>query len=118
MADEAFNRALDASREVELTVIGRTSGREISLPVWFVREGDTLHLVPVNGADSDWYKNLLKTPTVRLAVRGAEFSARATPISDAARVQQILDKFRTKYGADDVASYYPKQEVAAEVPLA
>ena len=33
MTDEEFKRALEASREIELTVTGRTSGREMSNPV-------------------------------------------------------------------------------------
>jgi deazaflavin-dependent oxidoreductase (nitroreductase family) len=118
MADQQFMKALDASSEVELTVTGRTSGREISIPVWFVREGDTLYLVPVNGSDSDWYKNMRKRPPIRLSEGSADLSARATPITEPAKVEQILDKFRAKYGPDDVAACYPKPDVAAEVPLA
>jgi len=118
MSDQQFIKALDARSEVELTVTGRTSGREISIPVWFVREGDTLYLVPVNGSDSDWYQNLLKRPTIRLSEGNADLSARATPITEPAKVEQILDKFRAKYGPDDVAAYYPKHDVGAEIPLA
>jgi deazaflavin-dependent oxidoreductase (nitroreductase family) len=118
MADQQFTSALDASSEVELTVTGRTSGREIAITVWFVRERDTLYLVPVNGSDSDWYKNLLKHPTIRLSAGNADLSTRATPITKPAKVGQILDKFRAKYGADDVAAYYPRHDVAAEIPLA
>jgi len=33
-------------------------------------------------------------------------------------VNDIVHKFRTKYGATDVDSYYPKRDVAVEVPLA
>ena len=117
MADQQFMTALDTSSEVALTVTGRTSGREISIPVWFVRDGDTLYLVPVNGSDSDWYKNLLEHPTIRLSEGNADLSARATPITDPAKVEQILDKFRAKYGRDDVAAYYPKHDVGIEVPL-
>jgi hypothetical protein len=51
MAREEFKKALERSREIELTVIGRTSGREISNPVWFVRDGEKLYLVPVKGSD-------------------------------------------------------------------
>ncbi len=47
MADEEFMKALEASPEIELTVTGRTSGREISNPLWFVWEGEKLYLVPV-----------------------------------------------------------------------
>jgi deazaflavin-dependent oxidoreductase (nitroreductase family) len=118
MSDEEFKKALAASREIELTVTGRTSGREISNPVWFVREGETLYLVPVNGSDADWYKNALKTPTIRLAAGKAQLSANASPILDAAKVDHVLDGFRAKYGAHDVEAYYPKQDVAVEVPLA
>jgi len=118
MADEEFKKALEASPEIELTVTGRTSGREISNPLWFVREGEKLYLVPVRGSDADWYKNVLKTPTIRLAAGGEQLSARGSPISDAAKVDQVLDMFRAKCGAQDVEAYYQKQDVAVEVPLA
>src|SRR5882757_8234192 len=117
MAGEEFNQALDDTREIELTVTGRNSGRQISIPVWFVRDGEKLYLVPVKGSDSDWYKNVLKTPTIRLAAEAAELNATATATSDTANVEQVLDKFRAKYGARDVEAYYPKQDVAVEVPL-
>jgi deazaflavin-dependent oxidoreductase (nitroreductase family) len=117
MADEEFMKALDTSGEIELTVTGRRSGREISMPVWFVREEDGLYLVPIRGSDSDWYKNELKVPTIRLAAGRAQLTARATPITDQAKVAEIVDKFRAKYGAQDVAAYYTKQDVAVEVPL-
>jgi hypothetical protein len=117
MAHEDFMKALDSKGEVELTVTGRRSGRELSRPVWFVREGDRLDLVPVSGSDSDWYKNALKAPTIRLAAGGAQLTERATPITDPGKVTEILDKFRAKYGAQEVAAYYTKQDVAVEVPL-
>ncbi len=117
MANEEFSKALESTREIELTVTGRKSGREISIPVWFVRDGDKLYLVPVNGSGSDWYKNVLKTPAVRLAARQAQLTATAAPVTDPARVGEILDKFRAKYSARDVEAYYPKQDVAVEIPL-
>jgi deazaflavin-dependent oxidoreductase (nitroreductase family) len=118
MGNEELNQALESSREINLTVTGRTSGRGISIPVWFVREGDKLYLVPVRGSDADWYKNLLEAPTVRLTAGAAQLIARATPITNRARVGEILDKFRAKYGAQDVEAYYPRQEVAVEITLA
>ena len=117
MTGEELKQALDDSREIELTVTGRTSGREITNPVWFVRDGEKLYLVPVKGSDSDWHKNILKTPTIRLAAEAAQLTATVTPTSDTAKVEQILDKFRAKYGARDIEAYYPKQDVAVEVPL-
>ncbi len=113
-----IKRALADEREVELTVSGRKSGREISIPVWFVEEGDSLYLVPIHGSDSDWYKNVLKTPTVRVTADGAQITAEATAISDPAEVEEVLGKLRAKYGARDVQEHYPKQDAAVEVPLA
>jgi len=118
MASAKLKSALKGASEVEITVTGRRSGREITDPVWFVSEGDTLYLVPVYGSDSDWYRNVRKTPTVRLAADGAETTATAKPITDPAAVNDVVDKFRAKYGADQVSRYYEKLDAAVEVPLA
>jgi hypothetical protein len=116
MASE-LTGALQTASELELIVTGRKSGRQISNPVWFVQEDQTLHLLPVGGTDSDWYRNILKTPTIRGGASGIEASAQATPITDPETVNGIVDKFRAKYGAN-VDRYYPKRDVALEVPLA
>ena len=115
MAFADFENALSKTNEIELTTTGRTSGRESSRIVWFVRQGDDLYLLPVTGSDSQWYKNLLKTPQIRLAAHGTESDARAIPVTDPARVDEVVESFREKYGARDVESYYPKHNVAVEV---
>ncbi len=117
MGAEEFKKALESAREVEITVTGRTSGRQITIPVWFVQDDDRMYLLPVRGPDADWYKNLVKSPTIRLAVDGTEHSTRVTPITEPTRVSDIVDKFRAKYGSRDVAAYYSRPEVAVEVPL-
>ena len=117
MALAELKKALESADEVEITVTGRSSGREISNPLWFVLEGDKLYLLPVRGSDADWYRNVLKTPTIRLAAEGMEVSTRATPITDAARVDDVVEKFRAKYSAEAVKRYYSKYDVAVGVPL-
>jgi len=118
MASADFTQALDDSREIDLAVTGRRTGRETTRPVWFVREADKLYLVPVTGTDSQWYKNVLANPAVRIAADGAEHAGRATPITDPARTAEVVDAFRAKYGATDIANYYSNPNVAVEVPLA
>jgi hypothetical protein len=71
----------------------------------------------VSGSDSEWYRNLLKNPTIVVSAKGAMLSAKARPITDRARVRDLVEKFRAKYGADDVKKYYSKFDVAVEVPL-
>jgi deazaflavin-dependent oxidoreductase (nitroreductase family) len=117
MANQELVQALDSSQEIQLTVTGRKSGQEISFPVWFIRDGDRLYLVPVTGTDSNWYRNVLKEPAIRVVAGTTQLIERATPITDPARVSEVLDMFRAKYGARDVAAYYPKPNVALEVPL-
>ena len=103
---------LSRSREINITVTGRKSGRAISIPVWFVLEDETLYLVPVQGSDTQWYKNVLKNPSIRIKAGGAEAEVRAVPVKDATQVKSVVEKFRNKYGANDVKKYYSKLNVA------
>ena len=103
---------LSRYREVDLTVTGRKSGRIISQPVWFIWDDDKLYLLPVHGSDTQWYKNVLKNPAIRVAARDAEAEFHAVRITDAKRVASVVEKFRGKYGAGDVKKYYSKLDVA------
>jgi deazaflavin-dependent oxidoreductase (nitroreductase family) len=117
MAQTDFRSALQGANEIEITVTGRTSGRSLSYPAWFALEGDKLYLIPVRGSDTDWYKNLRKRPSIRLEARGKTFTSSARLLTDEAQLGKVLEKFRDKYGRN-VKSYYPKLDVAVEVPLA
>ncbi|HEY6407541.1 MAG TPA: nitroreductase family deazaflavin-dependent oxidoreductase [Ktedonobacteraceae bacterium] len=116
MAQTDFRTALQGANEIEITVTGRTSGRSLSYPVWFALEGEKLYLIPVRGSDTDWYKNLRKTPTIRLEARGKTFTTSARLLTDEAQIGGVLEKVRDKYGRN-VQSYYPTLDVAVEVPL-
>src|SRR5271165_2423266 len=113
----ALKDRLSRYREITLTVTGRKSGRRISRPVWFVYEEPTLYLLPVQGSDTEWYKNVLKNPTIRIDARGAEAELKAVPITDPKRVASVAEKFREKYGAGDVKKYYSKFDVAVLVQV-
>ena len=108
---------LERYRQISLSVTGRTSGRTISRPVWFVLEADTLYLLPVAGSDTQWYKNVLKNRRVRISARGAEADLRLTPVTDPEAVKDVVEKFRNKYGAGDVEKYYSKLDVAARAKI-
>ena len=110
--NDALKDRLSRYREISITVTGRKSGRTISIPVWFVLEHDSLYLLPVEGSDTQWYKNALKNPTIRIDARGAEAEFQAAPMTDATRVSSVVEKFRDKYGASDVKKYYSKFDVA------
>lgn len=118
MAPTDFETALQRTSEVEITTIGRVSGRKITCPVWFVREGGSVYLLPVTGSESQWYRNLEHSPEVRLAADGAGYRTTAHLITEAGQVDHVVDGFRGRYGTTDVANYYPHPDVAVEVPLA
>lgn len=117
MSKADLYQRLKRAYEITLSVKGRKSGRDIHRPVWFVHERNTLYLLPVQGSDTNWYKNLLVYPTLKISINGVEISESGKPITDGNSVDDIVGKFRSKYGEGDVKRYYPKTDVAVEVPL-
>jgi len=103
---------LSRYRQITISVTGRKSGRTISVPIWFVFDDGTLYLLPVNGSDTQWYKNVRKNPSVRIEARGAEAELKAVPVTNAKQVSSVIEKFRDKYGGGDVEKYYSKFDVA------
>jgi len=103
---------LERYRQINITVVGRKTGQMISNPVWFVFEEGKLYLLPVHGSDTQWYRNILHDPSMKIDARGVEVEVRAVPIQDAKSVKSVIGKFREKYGAGDVKKYYSKFDVA------
>ncbi len=108
---------LSRYREIKITVTGRKSGRTISIPVWFVLDGENLYLLPVQGSATQWYKNVLSNPSIKIDARGARGEFTAVPATDAKQVSSVVEKFRAKYGGSDVKKYYINFDVAVLVPL-
>jgi deazaflavin-dependent oxidoreductase (nitroreductase family) len=79
-SDSLKNRLSQVS-EITITVTGRKSGRAISIPVWFVVEGNKLYLLPVQGSDTQWYKNVLSNPSIRIQAGGAEAELKGVPVT-------------------------------------
>jgi hypothetical protein len=93
-----LHQRLNKASEITLSVKGRRSGRDIPRPVWIAHEGNILYLLPNYGSDTNWYKNLLVSPTLKISVNDLEISARGKPITDSNRVEDIMGKFKSKYG--------------------
>jgi deazaflavin-dependent oxidoreductase (nitroreductase family) len=115
--NETLKDRLSRYREIHITVTGRKSGRAITIPVWFVVDGEKIYLLPVQGSDTQWYKNVLKKPSLRIDARGAEAEFKVVPITEAKQVSSVVGKFRAKYEAGDVKKYYSKFDVAVAAPM-
>jgi deazaflavin-dependent oxidoreductase (nitroreductase family) len=116
-SSESLQEHISHSSEIKITVTGRSTGRAITIPVWFVAEDNKLYLLPQNGSDTQWYKNVLENSSLRVEARGAQAELQAEPITNVGQVKAVADKFRGKYGAGDVKKYYAKFDVAIVAPL-
>lgn len=103
---------LSRAREINIGVTGRKSGRTFSIPVWFVQDGDKVLLLPVSGSETQWYKNVLKNPSLQVSSGSANTELRAVPITGSKDVAAVADRFREKYGAGNIKKYYSKLDVA------
>jgi deazaflavin-dependent oxidoreductase (nitroreductase family) len=110
--NDSLKDRLSRYREINISVTGRKSGRTISIPVWFVLEDDKFYLLPVQGSDTQWYKNVLNNPKIRIDARGAEAEVKVVFVTEATQVASVVEKFRAKYGTNEVKKYYSKFDVA------
>jgi deazaflavin-dependent oxidoreductase (nitroreductase family) len=108
---DALRERLSRSREINISVTGRKSGRIISIPVWFVADDKKLYLLPVHGSDTQWYKNVLERPSIGIKAGGAKVELKVVPVSDTAQVSSVIEKFRGKYGESGI-KLYSKLDVA------
>jgi deazaflavin-dependent oxidoreductase (nitroreductase family) len=119
--NDSLKERFSRSSEITISVTGRKSGRTISNPVWFVfeehKEDEKLYLLPVKGSNTQWYKNVLKNPSIRVKTGNEETEFKAAPLTDTKQVSSVVEKFRAKYGAGDVKKYYSKFDVAVVLHL-
>jgi hypothetical protein len=108
--DDALKARLSRHREITIRVTGRQSGRAISIPVWFVLD-DELYLLPARGSDTQWYKNVLKSPSIGISAGSTETEFEIAPMTDPTQVSAVIERFRAKYG-DAGLKYYSKLDVA------
>lgn len=117
MSKADLRHRLASAYEITLSVKGRKSGKDIARPVWFSYEGNKLNLLPVQGSDTNWYKNMLADPSLKISVDRVDTLTSSRPIKENNKIDEIVRKFRSKYGEGDVKKYYTKFDVAVEVDL-
>jgi hypothetical protein len=54
---------------------------------------------------------------IRLAAKGKTFTTSATPITNEAKVGEVVKKFRDKYSSGTVNTLYSRLHAAVEAPL-
>ena len=74
-------------------------------------DNERLYLLPASGSGTQWYKNILKNPVIRIAAAGAEAEFKAVPVTDSTQVSAVVEKFLARYG-DNGVKLYSKLDVA------
>jgi deazaflavin-dependent oxidoreductase (nitroreductase family) len=88
---------------VEITTIGRKSGKSHTKPIWFVYDQGHLYLQAGREGKTDWYQNLKKNPQMTLKIGEVSFLGRARFIDDVKETERIHNLFKQKYFAARVA---------------
>src|SRR5215471_5508885 len=116
--DTRIRRALETERTIDITTIGRTSGRPHRIEIWFHNLDGQLYLTGTPGTRG-WYANLLARPEFTFHLKGrvrADLRARATAIVEPAQRRAILARLLDRLGrADDLPAWVresPLVEVA------
>jgi deazaflavin-dependent oxidoreductase (nitroreductase family) len=87
-----------------LTTTGRVSGQPREIEIWFGLDGDTLYMLSGGRDRSDWVKNLVREPQVKVRLGDQSFEGHARIVGDAdedalAR-RLLLEKYSPGYGGD------------------
>jgi len=89
-----FHRIMDKST-ILITITGRKSGKTYTIPVSYVRDGDTLMMI--SQREHSWWKNLRGGAQVRLYLQGRTLKARGEVFADAETVANKLLLFLRQF---------------------
>lgn len=101
MLEPVIEKALQDNLVVDITTIGRKSGKARRIEIWFHYQGEGIGYLSGQPGTRDWYANLLENPEFTVHVkRGAQadLAAVATPVLDPAERRDVLTH---AYGANE-----------------
>jgi deazaflavin-dependent oxidoreductase (nitroreductase family) len=81
-----------------ITTTGHKSGKQFSTPIGYIRDGDDFVSLNPNGV-GNWYKNVLANPDVMLNVKGQDYRARGTHITDQQEKERLFEVFKRDHTA-------------------
>jgi len=93
---------LEETPYLNLTAKGRRTGLSRSVELWFAFEDGNLYFLAHE--DSNWWKNIMKTPRVEIEVGEILFEGKGSLAQD--RLERVFGLFRRKYGDDQVSRWY------------
>lgn len=119
VTDEQIKLALARDRVVDITTTGRKSGKPRRIEIWFHNLEGRLYLTGLPGRRS-WYANLRARPQFTFHLKQsvqADLAARATPVLDRVRRQEVLSVILRKLGKPRVLDEWVEHSPLVEVTL-
>jgi deazaflavin-dependent oxidoreductase (nitroreductase family) len=102
------DRSVAADDYCYLTTTGRRTGRPHRIEIWYAADGDTLYLLSGGGRSSDWVRNLLAEPLVRVELDGEVRRGHSRLVEggdeDERARSLVFDKYATR-SADDLTGW-------------
>ena len=102
---------LEETPYLNLTTKGRHTGLSRTVELWFAFEGSRLFFLAHE--DSDWWKNVEKTPRVEVEVGEIIFEGSGSLAQE--KLDHVFSLFRRKYGEDQVNRWYGGQRSSRRV---
>jgi deazaflavin-dependent oxidoreductase (nitroreductase family) len=92
------DRELARHRTIDLTTIGRRSGRPSRIEIWWFHVDGRFVITGTPGR-RDWYANVLANPRVVVHVAGLDLPAEARPVRDEEKRAVVFDAPSTRWYA-------------------
>lgn len=103
MVNQAFEQ-LAKEEFGYLTTVGRVSGREHTIEIWFALEGNTIYLLSGGRDKADWVKNIRKQPKVGFRMGEQHFQGQARELEagqeDSLARQIVVAKYQPIHNED------------------
>lgn len=113
MLDPETKAILDTIETVEITTIGRSSGRSRRLEIWMYAIGDHYVITGTPGP-RDWYANVMAHPHLTLHLpNGVDLEAEVIPVTDPALRHRVFTAEKTWW----YRSQTPVEQLVAESPM-
>ena len=117
--DEKVQAALATDRLIDITTIGRKSGKPRRIEITFHNIDSRLYISGSPGR-RDWYANLLENPKFEFHLIQstlADLPARAEPITEESAKREILRPVVKKWGREDKLEIFVARSPLVEVFL-
>ncbi len=108
MATQALKARLTAIKDastLQITTVGRKTGKRHTVTIWFLVDGEKVYLATLR-LRRDWVRNVMKNGRVELDIAGQRLKGHATRIVDPDRIARVNALLRKKYWAAWLGSWF------------